>query len=130
MSYTAKFHGILKIFIHLRSIISCWLCYIYNLTEIKFRPIFFMKKKLQVFWVQWYDFLSQNSKNYYKYLHSMDKSMCQWINQSSKKLICKYSETLWVKSSGKNFKSKTHAFLLSYVYSKLNLNFSTTVQGM
>ena len=41
---------------------------------------FFIKEALQVFWVQRNDLLSQI--NYHKYLQSMDKSMCQWINQS------------------------------------------------
>jgi hypothetical protein len=49
--------------------------------EIKYGLSFSMKKALQVFWVQWYDFLSQI--NYHKYLQSMDKSMCQWIIQMS-----------------------------------------------
>ena len=78
---------------------------------------FFIKEALQVFWVQRYDLLSQI--NYHKYLQSMDKSMCQWINQSINKSIYKCPKTPWLKVL---IQSK-RAHFYSPVYSKLNLNF-------
>ena len=72
---------------------------------------FFIKEALQVFWVQRYDLLSQI--NYHKYLQSMDKSMCQWINQSINKSIYKCPKTPWSKVL---IQSKTHAFLLSCLF--------------
>jgi hypothetical protein len=72
---------------------------------------FFIKEALHVFWVQRNDLLSQI--NYHKYLQSMDKSMCQWINQSINKSIYKCPKTPWSKVL---IQSKTHAVLLSCLF--------------
>jgi hypothetical protein len=71
----------------------------------------FIIEALQVFWDQRYDLLGQI--NYHKYLQSMDKSMCQWINQSINKSIYKCPKTPWSKVL---IQSKTHAFLLSCLF--------------
>jgi hypothetical protein len=97
---------------------------------------FFIKEALQVFWVQRYDLLSQI--NYHKYLQSMDKSMCQWINQSINKSIYKRPKTPWSKVL---IQSKTHAVLLSCLFNAKSIflhkscgrfiifNFSLWIEG-
>jgi hypothetical protein len=59
--------------------------------EIKFGPINFYKRSPPGILGSRYDLLSQI--NYHKYLQSMDKSMCQWINQSINKSIYKCPKT-------------------------------------